>query len=114
MELKNICISAHHKYAPRALALTWLVLRADPLEHLPGVAGGEWLGALSVSIVIQYPGREPPVQSTQPAGIIYINYEFMQSFSAHNNLPLLRWCISKKFEHLEFKLPNQSPLPDKK
>ena len=67
----------------------------------------------SLSILIQYQGREaerPP----GPAGIIYINYQFMQSFSAHNNLPLVRWCISKKFQHLEFKLPNLSPLPDKK
>ena len=65
MELKNICISAHHKYAPRALALVWLVLSADPLEHLPGgwyCAEVRW-GALSVSIVIQYQGIEPPVQS---------------------------------------------------
>ena len=120
MELENICISAHHKYAPRALALIWLVLRADPLEHLPG----GWCGPVdlpstytgtgcSLSIVIQYQGREaerPP----GPAGIIYINYQFMQSFSAHNNLPLVRWCISKKFQHLEFKLPKLSPLPDKK
>lgn len=66
-----------------------------------------------VSIVIQYQGRAAQ-SSPEPAGIIYINYEFMQSFSAHNNLPLVRWCISKKFQHLEFKLPNLSPLPDKK
>ena len=112
MEEKNICISSHHKYAPRAVALIWLVLPADPLQHLPG----GWWGAVCTlkSQLWSNIKAESPPSSPEPAGIIYINYEFMQSFSAHNNLPLVRWCISKKFQHLEFKLPNLSPLPDKK
>ena len=50
-----------------------------------------WHSALSVSIVIQYQGREPPVQSSpQPAGIIYINYEFMQSLFPR--IIISHWC----------------------
>ena len=70
MELENICISAHHKYAPRALALIWLVLRADPLEHLPGGWCGPTeylhlyrLQSLNSDPISRQRGREAPRSS---------------------------------------------------
>ena len=75
----RILLSLPQLCSPRALALL-IGGGTDPLENLPAAF---WA-------VIQYQADIPSLTPQVPAGSIYINSQFMQPFSSHNNLPC--WC----------------------